>query len=101
MAVIDTDELITVTQANQMGVSGLIKEAESGHKKVVLRNGKPVAVVVGIEDYELGQRRTDDLEDLALAAARMLTSTDHRHSLDDVLDRFGYTREELRALNED
>lgn len=40
---------------------------------------------------------TDDERDAALGMARMLTAGDERVSLDEVLDHFGYTREELRA----
>ena len=38
----------------------------------------------------------EDAFDLSLAAARLLTTGEHRHSLDDVLASFGYTREQLR-----
>ena len=98
MAKIDTASFISVTEANKLGVSGLIKEAEGGRERVVLRNNKPVAVVIGFEHYEEDQRQIEDIEDLALTFARIATSTDRRVSLDEILDRFGYTREELRAL---
>lgn len=39
----------------------------------------------------------DDALDVALGQARMLTTGSERVSLDEVLDHFGYTREELRA----
>ena len=101
MANVDTASFISVSEANQLGVSGLIKEAERGHDKVVLRNNKPVAVVVGFERFEDYQRQNEDFEDLALTVARMAASTDRRTSLDEILDRFGCTREELRALTEE
>ena len=93
---VDTEALISVSDANKMGVSALIREAEAGHEYVVLRNNRPVAVVVGMDRFEELQRLQDDLTDVALAAARMLTTGERRYSLDEVLDRFGFTREELR-----
>lgn len=39
---------------------------------------------------------SDDQIDIAVAEARMLTASGRRHSLDEVLALFGYTREQLR-----
>ena len=98
MAVIDTTELISVTNANRKGVSGLIKDAEQGHEHVVLRNDKPVAAVVSMRRLEEIQEIEETFVDLSTAVARLLTTGPKRHSLDEVLDRFGYTREELLEL---
>lgn len=95
MALVDTADLISVTEANKMGVSGLIKEAEDGHEHVVLRNNKPVAAVVSIDHLEELQEIEDDLIDASLAVARLIATGPERHSLDQVLERFGYSREEL------
>jgi antitoxin (DNA-binding transcriptional repressor) of toxin-antitoxin stability system len=96
MTVVDTKELISVTEASKLGVSALVKAAEKGEQRVLMRNNKPIAAVVGIEALE----RTEDLEerllDVSLALTRLLTDGDQRHSLDDVLERFGITREELK-----
>ena len=96
MATIDTSDLISVGEASKMGVSGLIRDAEAGHERIVLRNNKPVAAVVSIEHLEDIQRLEDELADLALVAARMVTTTGEVHSLDEILERFGYTRDELQ-----
>jgi len=98
MATIDTTDLISVSEASRMGVSALIKEAEAGHDRVVLRNNKPVAAVLSIQHLEDIQRREDELADISLVASRMLTTSGETHSLDEVLARFGYTRDELREL---
>ncbi len=98
MATIDTTDLISVSDASRMGVSALIKEAEAGHDRVVLRNNKPVAAVLSIQHLEDIQRREDELADISLVASRMLTTSGETHSLDEVLARFGYTRDELREL---
>lgn len=98
MAIIDTTDLISISDANKLGVSGLVRQAEQGHEQVVLRNNKPIAAVVSMERLEQLQQLQEDLLDVALAAARMLTTSDQRHSLDEVLERFGYNREQLRDL---
>lgn len=79
-----------------MGVSGLIKAAESGNTKIVTRGSKPVAAVISIEQLESLQENLEDFMDLAAASARFATAHGQTASLDDVLERFGYTREELR-----
>jgi prevent-host-death family protein len=98
MAVVDTADLISISEAARLGVSALVREAEEGHERVVLRNNKPVAAVVGMERLERLQQLEDDLLDISLAAARMMTSGPERVTLDEVLAHFGYTREQLAAL---
>jgi prevent-host-death family protein len=98
MAVIDTTELISVSDASKKGLSGLVKDAEEGHEHVVLRNNKPVAAVVGIQRLEQIQELENSFVDLSTAMARLLTTSPKRHSLDEVLDQFGYSREELLEL---
>lgn len=98
MALVDTADLISISEANKRGVSALVREAEAGHEQVVLRNNKPVAAVVGMKRLEQLQELEEDLLDISLAAARMLTTGPHRHSLDNVLAQFGHTREQLRNL---
>lgn len=98
MAVVETDDLISIAEASKLGLSALIREAEEGRERVVLRNNKPVAVVISVERYEELQQLRDDLIDITLVAARMLTTSGERYTLDEVLDYFGYTREELAAM---
>lgn len=84
-----------MTEANALGLSRLVRDAEAGHGRVLLRNNKPVAAVVGIDVLERAEELEDTLLDLSLAVTRLLTTGERRHSLDEVLDRFGFTREEL------
>ncbi|HET7416450.1 MAG TPA: type II toxin-antitoxin system Phd/YefM family antitoxin [Solirubrobacterales bacterium] len=95
MPKVDTQDLISVSEANKIGISGLVKAAEQGEQRVVIRNGKPVAAVVSIESLQRAEELEDRLLDVSLALTRLLTANERRHSLDDVLDRFGFTREEL------
>ena len=95
----DVHEL-SVTEAAQRGVAGLVAEAEQGSDLVVTRRNHPVAAVVGIARLELLEAAESDLRDLALVLARAATDTGRRTSLDDVLTAFGHTRESLAALPE-
>ena len=101
MAVVNTEDLISISEANRLGVAALAREAEQGRERVLVRNNKPVAAVVGIERLERLQQLEDledDLIDITLATARLLTTSEERYSLDEVLAIFGYTREQLRDL---
>lgn len=100
MPKIDTSDLISISDAARLGISALIREAEAGREQVVLRNNKPVAAVVSMARLEELQRLEEDLMDASLAVARMLTTSEQRHSLDDVLARLGYTREQIEELPE-
>lgn len=95
MAVIDTQHMISLSDAGKRGLSALVRDAEAGADQIVMRNNRAVAAVISIERLALLQKLEDDLADLSLAAARMATAPDERISLDDVLTRFGFTRGDL------
>ena len=63
-----------------------------------LRNNKPIAAVVSIKRLNQLEELEEDLIDASLAVARMLTTGPERYSLDEVLEKFGYTRDGLRDL---
>lgn len=95
MAMIDTQQLISISDAGKLGISALVRAAEDGEQRVLMRNSKPVAALVGIDALERAEEREERLLDVSLALTRLLTVDERRHELDDVLDRFGFTREEL------
>jgi PHD/YefM family antitoxin component YafN of YafNO toxin-antitoxin module len=95
MPTLDTKELISVTEAGRLGVSALVKVAERGEQRVLMKNNKPVAAVIGIETLERNEELEERLLDVSLALTRLLATSERRHSLDDVLDRFGFTREDI------
>lgn len=97
MPTIDTKELISISDAGKAGISALVKAAENGEKRVLMRNSKPVAAVVGIDALERAEELEERLLDVSLALTRLMTTSERRHSLDDVLDRFGFTRDELET----
>lgn len=59
MPIVDTEELISVTDAGKIGISALVKVAERGEQRVLMKNNKPAAGVVGIETLE----RNEELEE--------------------------------------
>lgn len=98
MAFLETATRISIVEAQGLGVDALVGEVETGQEFVVVRDDKPVAVVVSGERFEEWQQLQDDLIDITLVAARMLTDDGRRYSLDEVLEYFGYTREQLEAM---
>ncbi len=50
--------------------SGLIRKVTQGHRVLLKKQGKPVAVVVTVEDFRLLQK-IEDREDIAAAQAAM------------------------------
>jgi prevent-host-death family protein len=98
MPKVDTTELISISEAAKLGVSALVRAAEEGHEPVLVRNSKPVAAIVSMERLDQLQQLEEDLRDVTLAAARMLTTGPERHSLDEVIAQFGFSREQLAAL---
>jgi hypothetical protein len=53
-----------------------------------------------MEQPKQSQQSQEDLLDVSLAVARMATTGPRRHTLDEVLALFGYTREQLREVPE-
>lgn len=92
---------VTVTEAAQRGVAGLVSDAERGTNFVVTRRHRPVAAVVGVDRLAELETAVEDLRDVALVLARMVTDSGRRTSLDDVVAAFGHTRESLAALPDD
>ncbi|MGQ0464554.1 MAG: prevent-host-death family protein [Sporichthyaceae bacterium] len=95
---VDTNDMLSITEANARGISKLAAEASAGRDLVLLRNNRVVAAVVGIERLEELDRLTTLREDLGLIAltlSRVATDNGNRTSLDEVMARFGLTREDL------
>ena len=101
MATLRDARTLTVTDATKRGVAGLVADAEGGTDLVVTRHHRPVAAVVSMQRLAELDEAADDLRDLALVLARMLSDGGHRTSLDDVTAAFGHTRESLAAIEDD
>lgn len=98
MTILARPQEMTVSDATQRGVAGLVSAAEQGTDVIVTRHRKPVAAVIAYDRLEELSTVADDLRDLALVLARRATDSGHRTSLDDVLSAYGHTRESLAAL---
>jgi antitoxin (DNA-binding transcriptional repressor) of toxin-antitoxin stability system len=101
MALLKDARQVSVSEATQRGVAGLVADAEQGSDVVVTRRHQAVAAVVSIRRLKEIEEAAADLRDLALVLARSATDTGERTSLDDVLRAFGHTRESLAALPDD
>jgi prevent-host-death family protein len=101
MAFLADPHEMTVTEATQRGVAGLVADAERGADVVVTRRHKPIAVILAYERLAELSRGAEDLRDLALVLARSATDSGRRTALDDVLAAFGHTRESLAAMPDD
>jgi prevent-host-death family protein len=98
MGILARQKEMTVSEATQRGVAGLVTEAERGSDVVVTRHRRPVAVVVAYQRLEELSQVAEDLRDLALALARHAVDDGRRTSLDAVLEAYGHTKESLAAL---
>jgi PHD/YefM family antitoxin component YafN of YafNO toxin-antitoxin module len=89
---IDTNDMISVTDAGKGGISKLITAASEGRQFVVIRNNQPAAAIVDIKTMERLQKLEeleDDLRLLAIAWVRTLTDSGEHYDLEDVAEEFG------------
>jgi antitoxin (DNA-binding transcriptional repressor) of toxin-antitoxin stability system len=101
MTILHDPRHVSVTEAAQRGVAGLVADAELGSDVVVTRRHRPIVAVVSMRRLAEIDEAMSDLNDLALALARSATDSGRRIPLDDVLTAFGHTRESLAALPDD
>jgi len=95
---LESENFLSVTEANRRGISKLVSQAEHGQEFVIGRNSVPAAAIVGIERLSQIQRREEDLSDLLLATARILTDDGNRTPFDDVLSMFDLSRTDLEKI---
>lgn len=98
MTILHDARQVSVTEAAQRGVAGLVADAERGSDLVVTRRNQPVAAVVSMSRLNVIDETLSDLHDLALVLARAATDSGRRTSLDEVLTAFGHTRDSLDDL---
>jgi len=96
MPTLEDTRHLSIDEAQAKGIDALVKDAELGHKAIVLRDNQPVAAIVNIAELERERAMWEEqLADLAVLTSRILTAGPDLRSLDEVLEHFGYTREEL------
>lgn len=100
MAVLDHPREVSVTEATQRGVAGIISDAEAGDILVTRRN-QPVAAIVSVRRIERIERVLDELRDLTLAMSRVATDDGVRISFDDLLAAYGLNRADLDGVDDD
>lgn len=88
-------DVLSVSEAVQKGVSGLIREAHSGHDIVIEKHGHPMAVVVSVDRFSVIKSLEEDLRSVLLISTRMVTDDGARHSLQEVCESLGFDLEEL------
>jgi len=95
---VETQDLISVTEASNRGVSRLVQDAVRGRTQVLLRNNKAVAAVVGIDAVER-LARLEELEGnlrlLSVALARTVADSGRRYRLDEVAAELGVDLDSL------
>lgn len=92
MVRVDTATLVSISEVSAKGLSAFIREAEQGRETVFMKNNRPVAALVPMERLA----ELEEMQDLALVLARAMTDDGARTGLDEVLEKLGQTREELR-----
>ena len=97
MTVLTHERSMSVTSANSRGVSGLLKDAESGSDIVVERHGRAVAAILSVRRLRELSALEADLRSAALVLARAATDTGERTELDAAIDALGFDRAELEA----
>jgi antitoxin (DNA-binding transcriptional repressor) of toxin-antitoxin stability system len=88
---------MSVTTANSRGVSGLLRDAESGADIVVERHGRAVAAILSVRRLRELSALEADLRSAALVLARAATDTGERTDLDAAIVALGFDRAELEA----
>ena len=89
--------VFSITDANRVGISGLVSSAEPGWVVTLSRHGKPVAEIVSREEMDLLRRDRETLRDVVLVMTRMVTDSGNRTELDDAMEAFGINRDELES----
>lgn len=97
MATIDTERIVSMSVASSKGLSALVKDADEHGYTIISRRNSPAAAVLSIDRYTALQEAEEDVRDLTVLVDRLLNDDGQRVSLDAVLDKLGYTREELAA----
>ncbi|MHB1474757.1 MAG: type II toxin-antitoxin system Phd/YefM family antitoxin [Dermatophilaceae bacterium] len=87
------DEYVGMTEA-KTALPGVVKRLENGATDhvFVMRNNKPAAVLLGVEDYQdlrSLQALREHLEDALMIHGATSTDSGKRHSLDDVFAELG------------
>jgi prevent-host-death family protein len=98
MATVDTDRIVSISTASNKGLSALVDEVAIHGYAIISRRNTPAAAVVSMDRYTALQEAEEDARDLIVLVSRILDDDGSRVTFDEVLDKFGYTRDELAAI---
>ena len=88
------DDVISVTKVRE-NLADIVGEVRFAHKRIKLSsNGKNIGAIVPLEDLELLEA-IEDKVDIELAQGSL--KVEGSSTVDEVLEEFGLTREELTA----
>lgn len=86
---------LTISEANQTGISGLVSKAMAGEEIALSRHGKPSATFIATSELEELRKDSESFRDAALVMARIATDSGVRTDLDQAMDHFGISRADL------
>jgi PHD/YefM family antitoxin component YafN of YafNO toxin-antitoxin module len=93
---------LSISEASAKGVAAITHDAEAGAVVVLERRHEPVAAVIGLHRFESLIETERDLRDIGVVLTRAATDDGVRHTLSDVVARFGFDRGVLEdELDED
>lgn len=96
------DHIISVSDLGRGKASKVIQNVESSKEQyIVVKNNKPQAIIMSIEEYNELLEYKEELELLLLAAKRAKKTNESDYStFEEVLEEFGITEEELDELED-
>lgn len=100
---VDTRDIRSATQAAR-NFGAIVDEVESGRTIVVVRNNHPVSVIAPVaimERLDAIDEREEDVRLLAIAIARMSTTSGPLRDLDDVAAELGVDLDDLDEDEDD
>jgi prevent-host-death family protein len=94
------NHMISVSELGRGKASKIIQLVESQKEQyIVVKNNKPQAIIMSIEEYNDLLEKKEELELLLLASKRVSESSkDNYISFKDVLDEAGITEDELDEM---
>jgi len=97
------DHIISVSELGRGKASKVIQNVESNKEQyIVVKNNKPQAIIMSIEEYSDLQKLREEYELLKLAAQRVAENTDAEYkTLDDVMKELNIDEKELEDVEDD
>ncbi|MBI9014641.1 MAG: type II toxin-antitoxin system Phd/YefM family antitoxin [Clostridiales bacterium] len=97
------DNIISVSELGRGKASKVIQNVESNKEQyIVVKNNKPQAIIMSIEEYSDLQKLREEYELLKLAAQRVSESNDAEYrSIDDVMKDLDIDEKDLEDLEDD